>query len=79
MNEEFPCRTKINSGTNYHVAVWTKGNETMSGSPSGLTSFDTEEEAQRYIDSLGDLIGKYTITPNNWTEEVCIECGKEIW
>jgi hypothetical protein len=73
-DEEFPCRTKTISGTNYHVTIWRGKKKT--GKPSGLTSFSTEEKAKNFCEGLSGH-PYYEITPNHWTEEVCIECGKK--
>lgn len=76
MSEEFSRRTKIISGTNYHVAIWRGKNK--KGKPVGLTSFDTEERAKTFCESLSHK-PYYEITPNTWSKTICIECGEEIY
>lgn len=78
-DKEFPCRTKTITGIIYNLSIW-NGLE-ADGKPSGFTSFNTMEAAQNFIDlclARGTKF-KYEIKPKHWEEEVCIECGKEIW
>jgi hypothetical protein len=80
--EEFPCRTKVISGTRYRIAMYdAAGDKRMS------TSNESEEEALDYVRRMKELLSKdgregvysFKITPEPWTEEVCIECGRESW
>lgn len=78
---EFPCRTKTVSGTEYFVKMYDgAGDLRMTAS-----NYESEEAAQRYIDRMRGRLGekykdwRFEIKSNSWTQEVCIECGNEVY
>jgi hypothetical protein len=76
--EEFLCRTKQVSGTTYRVKMFTVSDGELCMS----TSFESKEEVDRWTNHMDkSLNGKYRyeVTPHPWTDEVCIECGREVW
>ncbi len=76
-SETFPCRTKTISGTRYRIQWFAPD-----GSQRISTVCDSKEEADARAESITAKRSNYTvkITPEPWTEDVCIECGKgEYW
>lgn len=75
--EKFPCRTKTISGTRYLVQWFAPD-----GSMHASTVCDSKEDADNRAASIAAKQANYTvkITPEPWTEDICIECGKgEYW
>lgn len=69
---DFPCRTKVISGTSYKVQWFAPD-----GSLRISSSMWSKEHAERELNKPS--VSGYTvkITPVNWTKTVCIECGEE--
>jgi len=72
----YTCRRETISGTKYRVEVLD-----ADGSPRLSTSYESEEEVERWKLALLKVNPSFSfrVTPINWSETVCIECGQEVW
>ena len=71
----YPCRKETISGTRYLVDVLDSA-----GDVRLKTSFETEEEVERWKVAMSkNLQLSFRVTPYNWSQEVCIECGQEVY
>jgi len=73
--DEFPCRTKSISETDYSIIVYSvPENEKV----ASISYFFSEEQAQTYIDRMPKTDNRrFEIVSRTYTREVCIECGKD--
>lgn len=71
--EKYPCRTKIISGITYNLSLYRKD-----GSLAGYCgSFSTKEQADSFAKNMSNENTRVEIHAKEWTQTVCIECGKE--
>lgn len=71
--KKYPCRTEVVNGITYLVKIF------RDGELRGSTSFEDKEQADRYVKSMSDKLPDYRfeITESPWTNNVCVECGRE--
>lgn len=71
--KKYPCRTEETSGTTYVIKMYLDGVLRMS------TSRESKEEADRHVKSMSERLPnvRFEITESPWTNNVCIECGRE--
>lgn len=72
-DKKYPCRTESISGTTYVIKMFLDGSLRMS------TSRESKEEADSFVESFTSKFPQYRfeITESPWTNEVCVECGRE--
>ena len=72
-DKKYPCRTEEVSGTTYVLKMYLNGELRMS------TSFQSKEEADGYIERFTKKFPQYRfeVSSHPWTNNVCIECGRE--
>lgn len=71
--KKYPCRTEKISGTTYVIKMYIDDCHRMS------TSRESKEETDRYVKSMSERLPnlRFEITESPWTENVCVECGRE--
>ena len=71
--KKYPCRTERISGTTYVIKMYLDGVLRMS------TSRESKEEADGHVKSMSERLPnfRFEITESPWTENVCVECGRE--
>ncbi len=71
--KKYPCRTEAISGITYRIGIFRDG--TLRSS----TSFDDRAGADRYVEFFAGKFPEYKleITEKPWTNNLCIECGRE--
>jgi hypothetical protein len=71
--KKYPCRTEKISGTTYIIKMYLGDSLRMTGSR------ESKEEADRHVKSMSEKLPQYRfeITESPWTNEVCVECGRE--
>lgn len=72
-DKKYTCRTEKISGISYHIKMY-RDNVLRAS-----TSFDSKERADRYIKRMSEKLPEYKfeVTEHPWTNNVCIECGRE--
>ncbi len=72
-DKKYPCRTEVVTGITYRIKFF------LDGQLRGSTSFEDKETADRFVKSMSAKLPNYNfeVTSSPWTNNVCIECGRE--